>query len=217
MRTAEAADVAIGIGADALGFILAPSKRQVTIAEVVAIRNAASARHGVLPPFAGVVVNPTDAEIVAVAESGAFGILQLSGDEEPSILDRISGSLAVWNVLRPGPEASAEGVLQAIAPWLDGPRPAARIMLDAFHPGVYGGSGVMGNWALAAEVAARYPIVLAGGLTPDNVHAAIAEVAPFGVDAASGLETDGIKDPAKIAAFVQAAKAAGRSLIVGAS
>ncbi|MGC4106081.1 MAG: phosphoribosylanthranilate isomerase [Thermomicrobiales bacterium] len=215
MRTAEAVDIAIGAGADAIGFILAPSKRQVTVAEVIAIREATGVPYDVLPPFAGVTVNPTGHDIAVIAESGAFDILQLSGDEDPAILERVPGSLSVWKALRPGPEDRIDEVLRTVARWLDGPRPVERVMLDAFHPGAYGGSGVRGNWAIAEAVAMHYPIVLAGGLTPDNVETAIAEVKPFGVDAASGMETDGVKDPAKIVAFVQAAKAAGCSLAGG--
>jgi phosphoribosylanthranilate isomerase len=212
MKTAEAAAVAVGAGADALGFILAPSKRQVTVELVATISASLRTAHSALPPFAAVTVNPTDAQIADIAESEAFGILQLSGDEDRAILERIPASLAVWKVFRPGPEETASRVLHAIAPWLEGPRPAARIMLDAFHPGAYGGSGTVGNWALAAEVAARYPIVLAGGLNPENVADAIAQVGPYGVDVSSGIETEGVKDRAKIVAFVRAARTAAQTI-----
>jgi phosphoribosylanthranilate isomerase len=208
MRTTEAAQVAVDAGADALGFILAPSKRQVTIGQVATISALLRTARDTLPPFAAVTVNPTDTQIAAVAESGPFGILQLSGDEDLAILERIPASLTVWKVFRPGPDETVSSVLRSIGPWLEGPRPAARIMLDAFHPGAYGGSGTLGNWSLAAEVAARYPIVLAGGLNPVNVADAIAQVGPSGVDVSSGIETDGVKDRAKIDAFVRAARTA---------
>lgn len=208
LRSVEAVEVAIEAGADAIGFMLAPSKRQVALAEAVAIRkklpDAAIAR----PAFVAVTVNPTDAEIAAIAESGGFDGIQLSGDESPAILARIPASLSAWKAFRPGPEDPVDAVLRNIADWLQGPNLAARIMLDAYHPGSYGGSGVVGNWMLAAEVAKRHPIILAGGLTPENVGAAIAEVNPAGVDVSSGIETDGVKDTAKIAAFICAARSA---------
>lgn len=218
LRSNEAVDAAILSGADAIGFMLAPSKRQVTIAEAVAMRRAAASGRTTLPSFVAVTVNPTDAEIAAIAECGVFDAIQLSGDEDREIAGRIPTSLAIWKALRPGPDDPLDTVLQAIAAWFDSSRPAAQIMLDAFHPGSYGGSGVVGNWAIASEVAKRYPIVLAGGLTPENVGAAIAEISPSGVDVSSGIETDGVKDPAKIAAFVgEARRASASSLGVGTS
>ena len=71
--------------------------------------------------------------------------------------------------------------------------------------GSYGGTGQTGDWRLAAEAARRWPIILAGGLTPDNLAEALAVVAPRGVDVSSGVETDGAKDEMKIADFLRAA------------
>lgn len=210
MRTQEAVEVAVDAGADAIGFILAPSKRQVRIAEVVAIRDALARTHTTLPlpPFVGVTVNPSAEQIAAIAESGAFDAIQLSGDEARSITSQIPASLAIWKGLRPGPDDSAESVLQAVGAWLDDTdgRPADHILLDAYHPGAYGGTGLLGDWSLAAAAAQHYPIMLAGGLTPENVANAIAQVQPFGVDAASGMESDDVKDPTKVEAFIRNAK-----------
>lgn len=80
------------------------------------------------------------------------------------------------------------------------------IGLDAAHSGAYGGTGVLTDWALAAALAARGPLMLAGGLTPANVAASIAAVQPWAVDVSSGVETAGVKDPTLIAAFVRAAR-----------
>jgi phosphoribosylanthranilate isomerase len=80
--------------------------------------------------------------------------------------------------------------------------------VDACRPGEYGGTGHTGNWDLARRLAERYPILLAGGLNPDNVAEAVAQVQPWGVDVASGVESSpGKKDADKVAAFVQAARA----------
>jgi len=81
-------------------------------------------------------------------------------------------------------------------------------LVDAHVPGHWGGTGTMADWEAAATLSRLWPLLLAGGLTPENVAAAIAAVGPFGVDVSSGVETDKVKDPAKIRAFIQAARAA---------
>jgi phosphoribosylanthranilate isomerase len=76
-------------------------------------------------------------------------------------------------------------------------------MIDAAVPGIYGGSGHTANWDLAAKLAERYPVILAGGLNPANVAGAIDRVRPMGVDVSSGVEQDGRKHDQLIAAFVE--------------
>lgn len=208
LRSLDVAEAAVNVGADAIGFMLAPSKRQVSIGEAIAIYKELVANGARVPEVVAVTVNASNEEIDAIANSGIFSTIQLSGDEEPEILARIPASLAVWKALRPAPGVSTEAVVRSVSAWLDGSATADRVMLDAFHPGAYGGSGVLGNWSVAAAIARHYPIILAGGLHPDNVADAIAQVAPFGVDVSSGIESDGVKDPAKIAAFVRAARSA---------
>ncbi|MFN8558906.1 MAG: phosphoribosylanthranilate isomerase [Dehalococcoidia bacterium] len=85
---------------------------------------------------------------------------------------------------------------------------ASMLHLDTAVPGHLGGAGVTFDWQIGRAIAARLPVLLAGGLTPDNVGVAIATVRPWGVDVSSGVETEGLKDVAKIAAFVRAAQAA---------
>ncbi|MFO7166561.1 MAG: phosphoribosylanthranilate isomerase, partial [Chloroflexota bacterium] len=87
-------------------------------------------------------------------------------------------------------------------------RPDVKLLVDAHVPGSYGGSGVLADWERAAQLARKLPIVLAGGLTPENVGAAISIVRPYAVDVSSGVETAGVKDVQKIHAFVRAAHAA---------
>ena len=80
-------------------------------------------------------------------------------------------------------------------------------LVDAYRPGEYGGTGHTADWSLAAGLAQRAPILLAGGLTPDNVAAAVAQVRPWGVDVASGVESRaGRKDADLVRAFVRAAR-----------
>lgn len=88
---------------------------------------------------------------------------------------------------------------------------ASAIMLDAYKDGAYGGTGHTVDWGVAAEIVARSerPVILAGGLTPENVAEAVRRVRPFAVDVASGIEKEpGVKDPYKMAAFIDAARSA---------
>jgi phosphoribosylanthranilate isomerase len=96
------------------------------------------------------------------------------------------------------------------ADWLSatGDCAASPVMIDAHVAGSYGGAGVVADWQAAARVAAVRPVLLAGGLDSRNVAEAVGVVRPWGVDVSSGVETDGVKDHAKIRAFVKAAKAA---------
>jgi phosphoribosylanthranilate isomerase len=81
------------------------------------------------------------------------------------------------------------------------------LLLDAYHPTLYGGTGHVTDWAMAASIAQRYPIMLAGSLTPENVAEAVRVVRPWGVDVSSGVEREkGKKDHEKVRAFVEAVK-----------
>jgi phosphoribosylanthranilate isomerase len=80
------------------------------------------------------------------------------------------------------------------------------LLVDAHKPGSYGGTGTLADWTKAAELARQRSLLLAGGLSPDNVAEAVAQVQPWGVDVSSGVETDGVKDTARIEAFIQAAR-----------
>ena len=189
----EDALAAARLGADALGFNFWPgSKRFIAPAEARRIIRA-------LPPLlatVGVFVDPSHDEAVAAAAVSGVQVLQLHGDEPPEACRAFQ--LPVVKGLRVGgPEALAE---------LDRYAGLAGILLDAASPG-YGGSGLTFDWAIARAAAARVPLLLAGGLTPDNVGEAVRAVRPWAVDVASGVESSpGVKDPVKLAAFIRAAK-----------
>lgn len=203
MRTAEHALVAADAGANMLGFILAPSRRQITSAEARMIGQAVRTAHGSdAPRLVGVVVNETAARIRAIAAECELDAVQLSGDEPPALADELA-NMTLIKAIRFDGSAAEQG-------WLAGTWPHVRLMVDAHTPGTYGGAGVFADWEQSARLAKQRPILLAGGLNPENVGEALAQIRPWGVDVSSGVETDGVKDSAKIRAFVAAVRAAER-------
>jgi phosphoribosylanthranilate isomerase len=206
LRDAAAAQVAVDAGADALGFILAPSKRQVDAGDVAAIRDAL---HGDVPPLVGVTVNMRPMDLADLVRRSGVDIVQLSGDEAPGVVETLP--VPAIKALRFRAGASVDQALREVERWLSLPLPPAYVMVDGHVDGAFGGTGVRADWRLLAGVAMRFPIILAGGLDPQNVAEAVEAVHPFGVDVASGTETGGIKDPHKIQAFVRRAKSAGQA------
>jgi len=188
----EDALAAIAAGIDALGFNFYPkSKRHVPLADV-------SGWIARLPEEIGrvaVVVNADEELLSRLRGSGLFHAIQFHGDETPAFCAQHAGDFYVK--ARPlSDEVSARASVEDPAPCL---------LLDAHAPGIFGGTGRVIDWSLAARVAAHRPIVLSGGLHPGNVAAAVAQVGPAAVDAASGVESSpGIKDPAKMRDFVAA-------------
>lgn len=184
------------LGADALGFNFWPgSKRHLPAAAAAAI----IAR---LPPFVtpvGVFVNQPEEEIRSVARESGVRVLQLHGDEPPDLCARL-----------PLPVVKAIPVLAARSLAAVASYEVAAFLLDA-PSGGFGGSGQTFDWSLAREVSQIAPVVLAGGLTPENVASAIAAVAPYAVDVASGVErSPGLKDGEKMSRFIRAARGPGR-------
>jgi phosphoribosylanthranilate isomerase len=146
------------------------------------------------PLVVGVFADQPIDEVNEIAEEVGLDLIQFSGSEPWS--DCLLATRQAINVLRYEPGATADDLVASLEP-----QSALAVMLDNSH-----GSGTMGDWRTARDVAARVPIWLAGGLTPGNVDEAINTVRPWCVDVSTGVETDGAKDPAKIAAFVRAAK-----------
>lgn len=184
---ASAAVAAADAGADAIGFVFAPSRRRVTVEEA---RRIAAA----LPPFVtkvGVFVDEDPHRVREIADAVRLDAVQLHGAETPAYAAALG--LPAIKAFRMRDAGSADG--------MRGYRVAA-FLLDSFEPDVAGGTGKPFNWALAAGLAAPAPLILAGGLTPENVREAIDIVRPFGVDVSSGVESGGRKDPGKIREFV---------------
>jgi phosphoribosylanthranilate isomerase len=193
ITAAEDARHAAACGADALGFVFfAASPRCVTPAQARAIIVT-------LPPFVvrvGLFVNEDPAQIRAIVAECGLDAVQLHGDEPPAVCRALP--CRVIKGIRP--RAAAE--LAAFAAY-----PAAALLVDAAVPGQFGGTGQRADWDLARQLAARRQVILAGGLTPDNVAEAVRQVRPYAVDVASGVErAPGHKDPEKVARFIRMAK-----------
>jgi phosphoribosylanthranilate isomerase len=194
VTTPEDAAMAAAAGADAIGVNLWPGSKRFV--EPAAARDVlAAVPNGVIR--VGVFVDAPVDEVARQIDELELDRAQLHGDESPAFFDRLDSRLI--RVVRVRDQASFE----AEAGWSP-----ALWFYDAFVEG-FGGGGVPAPWPLIAA-RARRPFLLAGGLTPENVAAAIAATTPDGVDVASGVESAiRVKDPAKVAAFVRAARAAG--------
>jgi phosphoribosylanthranilate isomerase len=192
----EDAELAVELGAWALGFILWPGSRRAADPGVAAGIAAALRRRVQL---VGVFVNPTLDAVAHAADALHLSHVQLHGDEGPAFCaeaGRRSGAKVIKAV---GVTSRAD--LQDLDRFHTDLH-----LLDASAPGQRGGTGRAWDWALAARHHGSVPVVLSGGLTPENVAAGIAAVRPFAVDVASGVEAaPGVKDPAKLAAFLAAA------------
>lgn len=195
----EDAQVAVEAGADALGFVFDRDSPRCVTPE--AVRRIVAG----LPPFVmpvGIFVNEEIKKVRDLMDGCGLALAQLHGDESPSYCEALGRPVLKAIRLRD------RGSFLAMAEY----RGRANIrgfVVDAFSEAAYGGTGQVADWTLAAEVARAAQVLLAGGLTPDNVRDAIQQVRPYGVDVSSGVEAHpGKKDPSKILAFVQAARLA---------
>lgn len=191
----EDALVAVEAGADALGFMFYEgSKRYLS-------HEAARTIIDALPPFVarvGVFVNPTEEAVRKAIEKTGIDTLQFHGDETPDFCS--SFRLKVIKAFRIKNRDSLNGLsAYHTDAWL----------LDGYRPNQLGGSGQTFDWNLAAEAREwGTPVILAGGLTPENVRSAVETARPYGVDVSSGVEREpGIKDVEKLKAFVAACRA----------
>ncbi len=194
--------LAVEAGADAVGVIVAPSPRRVTLEALPSLAAA-------VPAFVtkvGVVVGPSEAEAAALRALGFM--LQFSGDESAELCERLCAGAAYLKAFHVHPEESA---LVADLACLREYRRAVW-MFDSRLDARYGGTGVPFVWHVVEAAAAQRPIVVSGGLTPENVGACVRAVRPHAVDVRSGIETAGRKDPAKMLAFVRAVHEADAAL-----
>jgi len=161
-----------------------------------------------LPPFVasvGIFVNWAAAPVIALCKALDLSAAQLHGDETQQVVDSVARRLPVIKAMHIGQGTAA--------PEFSRYRSASAFLLDSALSGQYGGTGATGNWHLARTIAQTQRIILAGGLTPENVGEAIRIVRPYAVDVASGVETrPGKKDPAKLRTFFEEVARASREI-----
>jgi len=189
-RPADGVAAAV-LGVDAIGLVFyPPSPRAVD-------RQRAQAIVAALPPFVtavGIFVDPEPDAVQAVLEAVAIDVLQFHGEEAPAECGRYGRPYIKSIRVRPGVDVEAQAARYASAQGL---------LLDTWRADLWGGSGEAFDWRLVPRRLPR-PIILAGGLTPENVAEAVHAVRPFAVDVSGGVESaKGIKDPQRMAAFVR--------------
>jgi phosphoribosylanthranilate isomerase len=200
---------AIDAGADLLGFNFYPKSPRYISPETCREITAALKKDHAQVILVGVFVNMPVEQVKAVLNDCALHLAQLHGDESPEMLAALAGR--VFKAIRlPAPAvgqvSASESAPVPVSPFLSVAQPVVRpaLLVDAVVKGVYGGSGMVADWSAAAELSKQVPLLLAGGLTPENVGAAVRQVKPWGVDVASGVEASpGVKDFVKMKAFVQ--------------
>ena len=210
------ARAAAAFGADFVGMVFAPSKRQVTLGQAKRIAAALGKKPGDLLPssdaasieqalaarrplLVGVFADQDTDTINSIAEEVSLDLVQLSGSEPWEMNEHLSRPVLKCMKVR-----AKETAPEILGHFHGG----AVLLLDPFVEGTYGGTGQTLDWLVAGEIAQQTPTVLAGGLTPENIAEAVRAVHPWAVDVSSGVETDGVKDPDKIRAFIMAAKSA---------
>ncbi len=193
------AQEAARLGAWAIGINHHPRSPRFCEPEVAAEIGAALKRR---LEVVGVFVNPTLDELTNAAEDESLTMLQLHGDEGPAFCQEAARRTGC-RVIKSQRVRSLADVRAAEAYRTD------YHLLDAHRRGTYGGSGESFDWELLAERRSEIPLILAGGLTPENVQEGVEAARPFAVDVASGVEAEpGIKDPARMAAFMEEAQRA---------
>jgi phosphoribosylanthranilate isomerase len=212
------AQASVGAGANALGFIFAPSTRQIelsTAATMIAVLPAATEKIGVF-------VNQPPGRVAEIAAKAGLTGVQLHGDEPAVQLAKyrqILGSRKLIKALQ-AHELLAEGGVRDLQAYLDARDSLDAILLDSGVPNNRGGTGVPFDWEaalpLVRKIKAVLPVIIAGGLNAENVGQAIRLVEPWGVDVVSGVECEmGKKDDAKLQSFVAAARQTESAMRVG--
>ena len=206
LRDSDSAVAAADAGANFLGFnFVDGSKRQISAEHCIAVldeyRWTKKTQND--PLVVGLFRNQDPVEVNQLARAVGFDYLQLCGDEDADYISKIE--LPLFKQVFVKPEWSTSDVDSEVSPFLDD---GHGIVLDSFSKGFLGGSGKTFNWESAQTVANLEKVLLAGGLNPENVQSAVTQLSPWGVDVASGVEVDGVKDANLIRAFIKAVRSA---------
>jgi phosphoribosylanthranilate isomerase len=195
IKTLPEALAAIEVGADYLGFNFYPKSVRFIEKDACAKITFVLKQEHPQVKLVGVFVNSSVEEVKNIIDACLLDLAQLHGDETPEMLKQLA----------PRAFKAFRGVPENVGDYERDEAPA--YLIDAAVKGAYGGTGVTADWSAAAELAKRYPLLLAGGLNPDNIAEAVRQVCPWGVDVASGVEAGpGSKDTDKMKAFVQAVR-----------
>ena len=204
LREARHARAAADAGADFLGFVFVPGvRRQLSEAEgrrVIDEYRESQGSGG--PTVVGLFANQPLSEVNRISETCGLDMAQLCGDELPDYWAQVGVPVIRQIKVRDGvdPALTTELVGEVVTL-------GHVACLDSHQSGSFGGTGRTFDWSIAKDVARHHDFLLAGGLDPDNVGDAIETVGPWGVDVSSGVETNGIKDLEKIAAFAKRVRA----------
>ena len=201
----EAHAIAIAkAGVNFMGLVFATSPRQITplyakkIVDLLRMRDNST-------EAVGVFVNTNAASVNQIAETCNLDWVQLNGDEPWGYCRELNRP--VIKVIRVSRNFKPETIIANLAL---GEKTLANqkhiFLIDSNTPEKYGGTGQPFNWELARPIAERFPVIIAGGLSPDNVREAIQTIKPWGVDVSSGVETQGAKDLDKILKFINTVK-----------
>jgi phosphoribosylanthranilate isomerase len=194
-------------GADFVGFVFAESRRRVTADKARDLVAAIGTRE-TRPATVGVFAGSPAAEVNRIAAYCGLDRVQLSGGESWRFCSQIDRPII--KTIHVAPQSTGDSIRRMI-------QEGRRLLKDKDHiflldtngGAASGGTGLTFDWELAREVAAVFPVVIAGGLTPGNVADLISRARPWGVDVSSGVETDGKKDAAKISAFIRVVRGTG--------
>ena len=212
-QSPEAAVAAVDAGADSIGLVFVPSARRCLSLEgaeelLAAVRAHAGER---MPEIVGLFADQPEDDVNRTVERLGLDAVQLCGSEGVGYAKTLR--VPIYKVIAIDPEVPIGAQMPKIMVLQQRHTMAGhRIVVDTKVAGEYGGTGQRFDWELASELARTFEMNLAGGLTPDNVGEAVRSVRPWGVDASSGIETDGEKDPEKVRGFVRAVREADEAL-----
>jgi len=204
IRSAEAAIAASDTGANYLGFNFVEGVRRQIQPEdgMRIIADYKSGRKSQNRPNLVGLFRDQDPNFVnETARNAGLESLQLCGEEDADYISKVE--LPVIKMVFVKDDSTPSSLTDIVDPLLND---GHGIILDSGGKKIQGGSGISFDWALAEGIVNRENVFLAGGLNPENVQIAINQLAPWGVDVSSGVETDGVKDPARIRAFIEAAR-----------